>query len=58
MRNTNYNAKADHFAELASRASYSAAIAPNAAEREEWEDRAARYEAQESSYRMAARKAA
>lgn len=53
-----YQAKAEHFATLASRAAYQAATALCAHDREAWEERAARYDAQESHYRTAARKAA
>lgn len=58
MKTINYHAKAEHFAELSSRAAYSAAMALCPYDRERWEERAARYEAQAASYRMAARKAA
>ena len=58
MRHINFIAKADHFAELASRAAYNAAISPPGYDRDQWEERAARYDANESAYRMAARKAA
>lgn len=58
MRTINYHAKAEHFAELASRAAYSAAMALNANDREQWEERAARYDGQAAAYRHAARKAA
>lgn len=53
-----YQAKAEHFATLASRAAYQAATALCASDRDAWEERAARYDASASSYRMAARKAA
>src|SRR3546814_15606940 len=43
MNGINYHAKAEHFATLASRAAYSAAIALCPADREAWEERAARY---------------
>jgi hypothetical protein len=58
MRTINYHAKAEHFADLASRAAYNAAYALCPHDREQWEERAARYDAQAASYRTAARKAA
>lgn len=61
MRPINYLAKADHFAELAARAAYRAALCQFdglAAEAEAWETRAADYDARAASYRNAARKAA
>lgn len=58
MRTVNYHAKAEHYAELASRAAYNAATAVNAADRDAWEERAARYDASAAHYRTAARKAA
>lgn len=58
MKPTNYLAKAEHFAELASRAAYNAAYALCAYDREAWEGRAARYDASAAHYRNAARKAA
>lgn len=58
MNGINYHAKAEHFATLASRAAFAAATALCAHDREAWEERAARYDAQESHYRTAARKAA
>lgn len=58
MRTINFHAKAEHFAELASRAAYSAAMALCPNDRESWEERAARYDAQAAAYRTAARKAA
>lgn len=58
MRTINYLAKAEHFAELASRAAYSAALALCPHDREAWEERAARYDAQAAACRVAARKAA
>ncbi|MBP53137.1 MAG: hypothetical protein CMG88_03655 [Marinobacter sp.] len=54
----NYHAKAEHFAELASRAAFAAATALCTADREAWEERAARYDGQAAHYRNAARKAA
>ena len=50
--------KADHFAGLASRAAYQAATCPHKGDREQWEDRAARYDASAAQYRLAARRAA
>lgn len=58
MKAINHHAKAEHFATLASRAAYSAALALCPDDREQWEERAARYDAQAAAYRMAARKAA
>lgn len=58
MRAINYHAKADHFATLASRAAYCAATSHCPADREQWEERAARYDGQAADYRNAARKAA
>lgn len=58
MNGINYHAKAEHFADLASRAAYSAAVAFCDGDREQWEERAARYDAQAAHYRNAARKAA
>lgn len=58
MKTINYHAKAEHFEELAARAAYSAAMAICPHDRELWEDRAARYDAQAATYRSAARKAA
>lgn len=58
MKTINYHTKAEHFAELASRAAYSAAMALCPYDRDMWEERAARYDAQAAIYRMAARKAA
>lgn len=58
MRTINYHAKAEHFAELASRAAYAAAMSLCPADAEQWEERAARYDAQAAAYRSAARKAA
>ncbi len=50
--------RADHFAELAARAAYQAATCPAGADREAWEERAARYDSRAADYRNAARKAA
>lgn len=58
MKPINNLAKAEHFAELASRAAYSAAYALCPADREQWEERAARYDGQAAAYRTKARKAA
>lgn len=58
MNGINYHAKAEHFATLASRAAYCAACAVSPADREAWEERAARYDGQAANYRNAARKAA
>lgn len=58
MKAINYGAKAEHFAELAARAAYNAAYALCAGDREQWEERAARYDAQAAACRTAARKAA
>ena len=58
MKPINNFAKAEHFAELASRAAYNAAYALCAHDREAWEERAARYDASAAHYRTAARKAA
>lgn len=58
MRTVNYHAKADHFATLASRAAFAAATALCEHDREAWDERAARYDAQAAHYRTAARKAA
>ena len=58
MNAINFHAKAEHFAELASRAAYNAAYALCAHDREAWEERAARYDASAAHYRNAARKAA
>jgi len=51
-------AKAEHFDTLASRAAYQAATALCEADRDAWDERAARYDAQAAHYRNAARKAA
>lgn len=58
MKTINYHAKAEHFATLASRAAFAAAtsVCPDA--REQWEERAARYDGQAAAYLSAARKAA
>lgn len=58
MKTINYHAKAEHFAELASRAAFNAATSVCPGDREQWEERAARYDAQAAAYRTAARKAA
>lgn len=58
MKPINYLAKVEHFAELAARAAFNAATATNASDREAWEERAARYDANAAAYRTAARKAA
>lgn len=58
MNGINYHAKAEHFATLAARAAFSAATSPCPADREQWEERAARYDGQAANYRNAARKAA
>lgn len=54
----NYHAKAEHFATLAARAAFNAATALSAADAEQWDERAARYDAQAAACRTAARKAA
>lgn len=58
MNGINYQAKAEHFATLASRAAYNAATALCAHDRDAWDERAARYDGQAAHYRTAARKAA
>jgi hypothetical protein len=58
MKPINYAAKAEHFATLASRAAYNAAYALNAGDRDEWAERAARYDAQAAAYLSQARRAA
>lgn len=58
MRTINFHAKAEHFATLASRAAFAAAVSICPDTREQWEERAARYDAQAAAYRTAARKAA
>lgn len=58
MRTINFHAKAEHFAELASRAAYAAATAIDAATREQWEARAASYDERAENCRRAARVAA
>jgi hypothetical protein len=50
-----YNAKAEHFATLASRAAYNAAIALCPSDRDAWEERAAIYDARAAEYETAAR---
>lgn len=57
MKTINYHAKAEHFATLASRAAFAAATSPCPDTREQWEERAARYDGQAAAYRSAARKA-
>lgn len=58
MKTINYHAKAEHFATLASRAAFAAATSLCPDMREQWEERAARYDGQAAAYRNAARKAA
>lgn len=58
MKSVNYHAKAEHFATLASRAAYNAAVAPCPNDRAAWEERAARYDGQAAACRSMARKAA
>lgn len=58
MNGINYLAKAEHFATLASRAAFAAAVSICPDTREQWEERAARYDGQAAAYRNAARKAA
>lgn len=58
MRTINYHAKAEHFADLAARAAYRAATALCPFDREQWQDRADRYDGQAANYRNVARKAA
>lgn len=58
MKTINYHAKAEHFATLASRAAFNAATCPCPIDREQWEERAARYDGQAAAYLSAARKAA
>jgi len=58
MKTINFAAKVEHFATLASRAAYNAATACNAADRDAWQERADRYDAQADAYRSAARIAA
>jgi hypothetical protein len=54
MKTINYHAKAEHFATLASRAAFAAATSPCPDTREQWEERAARYDGQAAAYRNAA----
>lgn len=58
MNGINYRAKADHYATLAARAAYAGAVAASPADREAWEERAARYDAQAAAALSMARKAA
>ena len=58
MRTINFHAKAEHFAELASRAAYAAATALDPATRDAWESRAASYDERAAACRRAARVAA
>lgn len=58
MKTINYHARAEHFAELASRAAFAAATASSAADREAWDERAARYDTQAANALQMARKAA
>lgn len=58
MKPINYHAKAEHYADMASRAAFAGACATSPADRDAWEERAARYDALAAEYRMAARKAA
>lgn len=58
MNVTQNIAKAEHYATLAARAAYQAATTPAGPDRDNWEERAARYDAMADSYRMNARKAA
>ena len=61
MNGINYQAKAEHFAELASRAAYNAAacrVAGLSGDAEAWEERAARYDSSAAAYRLSARRAA
>jgi hypothetical protein len=58
VKTINYHAKAEHFATLAGRAAFNAATSPNPFDREQWEERAARYDGQAAAYLSAARKAA
>lgn len=55
---SSYQAKAEHFAELGSRAAYNAAVAVSAHDREAWEERAARYDETARLYVERARRAA
>lgn len=61
MNAINYQAKAEHFAELASRAAYNAATCRAAglqSDADAWEERAARYDSDAAAYRLSARRAA
>lgn len=58
MKTINYHAKAEYFATLASRAAFNAATSLCPSDREQWEERAARYDGQAAAYLSAARKAA
>lgn len=61
MNAINYQAKAEHFAELASRAAYQAAVCRAAglqSDADAWEERAARYDGSAAAYRLSARRAA
>ena len=61
MNGINYQAKAEHFAELASRAAYNAATCRAAglqSDADAWEERAARYDGNAAAYRLSARRAA
>ena len=58
MHRSHYAAKLSHFEELASRAAYQAATSINAADREAWDERAARYDVRADEYRAAFAKAA
>lgn len=61
MNGINFSAKAEHFAELASRAAYNAAACRAAglqSDAEAWEERAARYDSSAAAYRLSARRAA
>ena len=53
-----FQAKAEHFETLASRAAFNAATALCEHDRDAWDERAARYDMQAAQYRTAARKAA
>lgn len=53
-----YQAKAEHFAELASRAAYNAAVAACEHDRGQWAERAERYDETARLYRERARRAA
>lgn len=53
-----YHAKADHYRRLASEAAYCAATALNPADRDAWDERAARYDQMADNAIQMARKAA